>query len=168
MRTSRAFVLIAALVAATAACSSEDKPAAAPSSKAPAPSSSKAPIAPAKAACDLLSADAVAKAISVPAVTSVAGPDQNNEANKGKSKSCVYSIEGKLAGALAVTRYETNPVKPAEMIKAVKDKKPGAQEIGGLGEGALYYVDEQKTATLVAAEVAGGVPTLVSYVGPAK
>ncbi|MEC3979584.1 DUF3558 family protein [Amycolatopsis sp. H20-H5] len=171
MRTSRAFVLIAALVAATAACSSNEPQAAAPSSSkapAPAPSSSKAPVAPAKAPCELLPADAVAKAIAVSPVTSAPGPVQENAANKGKSKTCVYSANGKQAGALAVTRYEGLATKPAKMIQDIKAKKPGSQDVGGIGEGAVYYLDEQKTATLVAAKLVGGVPTLVSYDGPAK
>ncbi|WP_370944883.1 DUF3558 domain-containing protein [Amycolatopsis sp. cg5] len=160
MRSWR-IVLISALALVSAGCSSDEKPAAAPK-----PTPSKAVTL--KEPCAVLAGDAVGKAIERQSVTGAPGPDQNTAANGGKAKTCVYSAEGKQVGALAVTRYDGNKVKPDAMIASIKEKKPGARDVSGLAEGALYYVEEAKTATLVAAKVVGGVPILVSYSGPAK
>lgn len=177
MRISRAIILFAAVIATVTACSSGDQKsdnAAKPSSQAPAPSaapsSSAAPTggAGSKEPCALLPAEAVGKAISLQGVTSAPGPVQDNAANGGKAKSCVYSAGGKQIGALAVTRFEGNKIKPAEMVAALKKAKPGAKDVAGVGEGALYYVDENKTATLAAAELVSDVPVLVNYTGPTK
>lgn len=175
MRISWAFVLIAAAIAATSACGSDDQkadPAAKPAGQplAPAPSSSTAPAggAGSKEPCALLSADAVSKATSLQGVTSAPGPVRDNAANGGKAKTCVYSAGGKQIGALAVTRFVGNPAKPAQMIEALRKAKTGAKDVTGIGEGAVYYVDESKTATLAAAELAGDVPVLINYTGPTK
>ncbi len=177
MRISRAIAGFAAVIATLSACSSGDGKsdnAAKPSSQAPAPStapsSSAAPTGgvAAKEPCALLPAEAVGKAISLQGVTSAPGPVQDNAANGGKAKSCVYSAAGKQIGALAVTRFEKNPIKPAEMVAALKKAKPGAKDVAGVGEGAVYYTDENKTATLAAAELVNDVPVLVNYTGPTK
>jgi len=177
MRISRAIILFAAVIATLSACSSGDEKtdnAAKPSSQAPspsaAPSSSTAPTggAGAKEPCALLPAEAVGKAVSLQGVTSAPGPVQDNAANGGKAKSCVYSAAGKQIGALAVTRFEGNKIKPAEMVAALKKAKQNAKDVAGVGEGAIYYTDENKTATLAAAELVGNVPVLVNYTGPAK
>ncbi|MFI5561484.1 DUF3558 family protein [Amycolatopsis japonica] len=177
MRISRAIILFAAVIATLSACSSGDEKtdnAAKPSSQAPspsaAPSSSSAPTggAGAKEPCALLPAEAVGKAVSLQGVTSAPGPVQDNAANGGKAKSCVYSAAGKQIGALAVTRFEGNKIKPAEMVAALKKAKQNAKDVTGVGEGALYYTDENKTATLAAAELVDNVPVLVNYTGPAK
>ncbi|MFJ8914017.1 DUF3558 domain-containing protein [Amycolatopsis sp. NPDC102389] len=178
MRISRAIILFAAVIATLSACSSGDEKtdnaAAKPSSQAPspsaAPSSSAAPTggAGAKEPCALLPAEAVGKAVSIQGVTSAPGPVQDNAANGGKAKSCVYSAAGKQIGALAVTRFEGNKIKPAEMVTALKKAKPNAKDVAGVGDGAIYYTDENKTATLASAELVGNVPVLVNYTGPAK
>ncbi len=177
MRISRAIIVFAAVIATTTACSSADQKsdsAAKPSNQAPAPSaapsSSAAPTGGAggKEPCSLLPAEAVSKAISVEGVTSAAGPVQDNAANGGKAKTCVFSAGGKQVGALAVTRFEGNPIKPAEMMAALKKAKAGSKDVTGIGDGAIYYVDENKTATLAAAELADNVPVLVNYTGPTK
>ncbi|MGW4129354.1 DUF3558 family protein [Amycolatopsis japonica] len=177
MRISRAIILFAAVIATLSACSSGDEKtdnAAKPSSQAPspsaAPSSSSAPTggAGAKEPCALLPAEAVGKAVSIQGVTSAPGPVQDNAANGGKAKSCVYSAAGKQIGALAVTRFEGNKIKPAEMVAALKKAKQNAKDVAGVGEGAIYYTDENKTATLAAAELVDNVPVLVNYTGPAK
>ncbi|MFI7117231.1 DUF3558 domain-containing protein [Amycolatopsis sp. NPDC049868] len=177
MRISRAIILFAAVIATLSACSSGDEKtdnAAKPSSQAPAPSaapsSSAAPTggAGAKEPCALLPAEAVGKAVSIQGVTSAPGPVQDNAANGGKAKSCVYSAAGKQIGALAVTRFEGNKIKPAEMIAALKKAKQNAKDVAGVGEGAIYYTDETKTATLASAELVGNVPVLVNYTGPVK
>ncbi|MER6665935.1 DUF3558 family protein [Amycolatopsis japonica] len=177
MRISRAIILFAAVIATLSACSSGDEKtdnAAKPSSQAPspsaAPSSSPAPTggAGAKEPCALLPAEAVGKAVSIQGVTSAPGPVQDNAANGGKAKSCVYSAAGKQIGALAVTRFEGNKIKPAEMVAALKKAKQNAKDVAGVGEGAIYYTDENKTATLAAAELVDNVPVLVNYTGPAK
>jgi len=165
MRTKWVIVLFAALGLLAAGCSS-DEPAAAPPSKSPASSSTAA--APVKEACSLLSGDAVAKADGLTGVTSKTGPEQAAAANGGKAKTCVYSAGGKDVGALASTRYEGVKATPAEMIASIKKGKPGAVEVAGVGEGAVYYVEAGKTATLAAAKTVQGVPTLISYSGPAK
>ncbi|MFD5249665.1 DUF3558 family protein [Amycolatopsis sp. NPDC058340] len=177
MRISRAIVLFAAVIATLSACSSGDEKtgnAAKPSSQAPAPSaapsSSAAPTggAGSKEPCALLPAEAVGKAVSLQGVTSAPGPVQDNAANGGKAKSCVFSAAGKQIGALAVTRFEGNKIKPAEMVAALKKAKANAKDVAGVGEGAIYYTDENKTATLAAAELVDNVPVLVNYTGPAK
>ncbi|AIG73508.1 Hypothetical protein AJAP_02910 [Amycolatopsis japonica] len=177
MRISRAIILFAAVIATLSACSSGDEKTdnvAKPSSQAPspsaAPSSSPAPTggAGAKEPCALLPAEAVGKAVSIQGVTSAPGPVQDNAANGGKAKSCVYSAAGKQIGALAVTRFEGNKIKPAEMVAALKKAKQNAKDVAGVGEGAIYYTDENKTATLAAAELVDNVPVLVNYTGPAK
>ncbi|WP_249027333.1 DUF3558 domain-containing protein, partial [Amycolatopsis alba] len=118
--------------------------------------------------CALLSPEAVGKAVSQQGMTSAPGPVKDNVANGGKSKSCVYSAGGKELGALAVTRFEGKKLKPAEMVAALKKAKADAKDVAGIGEGAIYYVTgENKTATLAAAELVGGVPVLVNYTGPA-
>ncbi|HKN55957.1 MAG TPA: DUF3558 family protein [Amycolatopsis sp.] len=168
MGISRFAVPLTALALLTA-CSSGDKPSAASSSSAP--SSSKV-AEPGKAAsldpCVLLPADAVSKAISVQGVTSAPGPVKDNEANGGKARSCEYFVNGKAAGALAVTRYEGKQGKPAEMVAAIKKAKAGAKDVAGFPDGAVYYVDEQKTATLAAAKLVNGTPVLINFTGPAK
>jgi len=121
-----------------------------------------------KEPCSLLSGEAVGKAISVEGVTSKPGPSQTDPVNKGQSKTCVFSSGGNDVGALAATRYEGNKVTPAQMIGAIKTNKAGAVEVPGVGEGAVYYSEPGKTATLAAAKVVGGVPTLINYTGPAK
>ncbi|MBE1576462.1 DUF3558 family protein [Amycolatopsis roodepoortensis] len=178
MRISRAIILFAAVIATLSACSSGDEKtdnAAKPSSQAPAPSaapsSSAAPAggAGSKEPCALLPAEAVGKAVSIQGVTSAPGPVQDNAANGGKAKSCVYSAAGKQIGALAVTRFEGKKLKPAEMVASLKKAKANAKDVTGVGEGAIYYnTDENKTATLAAAELVDGVPVLVNYTGPVK
>jgi hypothetical protein len=158
-----AFVAFAALTA----CSSGEKPA--PSSSAtpkPAPSS-KAAVA-SLDPCVMLPAEAVSKAISVPGLKAVPGPVQDSTANGGKARSCEYQLNGKAAGVLAVTRYEGRQGKPAEMVASIKKAKAGAQDVPGFPDGAVYYIDEQKTATLASAEVVSGTPVVINYTGPAK
>jgi Protein of unknown function (DUF3558) len=158
-----AFVAFAALTA----CSSGEKPA--PSSSAapkPAPSS-KAAVA-SLDPCAMLPAEAVSKAISVPGLKAVPGPVQDSTANGGKARSCEYQLNGKAAGVLAVTRYEGRQGKPTEMVASIKKAKAGAQDVPGFPDGAVYYVDEQKTATLASAELVSGTPVVINYTGPAK
>ncbi|OXM65487.1 DUF3558 family protein [Amycolatopsis vastitatis] len=158
-----AFVAFAALTA----CSSGEKPA--PSSSAapkPAPSS-KAAVA-SLDPCAMLPAEAVSKAISVPGLKAVPGPVQDSTANGGKARSCEYQLNGKAAGVLAVTRYEGRQGKPAEMVASIKKAKAGAQDVPGFPDGAVYYIDEQKTATLASAELVSGTPVVINYTGPAK
>jgi hypothetical protein len=161
MGKSRVIVLIAAVALLAAGCSS-GKPAAVPK-----PSSS-APAAAVKEPCALLSGDAVAKAVSLKQVTGAPGPDENSAANGGKAKTCVYSGDGKRVGALAVTRYEGKKFKPAEMITSIKASHAGAVDVAGIGAAAVYFIVTGKEATLVAAKIVQGVPTLVNYAGPEK
>ncbi|WP_410648283.1 DUF3558 domain-containing protein [Amycolatopsis sp. cmx-4-54] len=177
MRISRAIILFAAVIATLSACSSGDGKtdnAAKPSSQAPAPSAAPSSSAASsggtggKEPCALLSAEAVGKAVSIQGVTSAPGPVQDNAANGGKAKSCVFSAAGKQIGALAVTRFEGNKIKPVEMVAALKNAKPNAKDVAGVGEGAIYYTDDNKTATLAAAELVDNVPVLVNYTGPTK
>ncbi|NBH11229.1 DUF3558 family protein [Amycolatopsis sp. SID8362] len=166
MRTV-AVVLVA--FAALTACSSGDKPTTATSSSAapkPAPSTNAA--AASLDPCKLLPAAAVSKALFLDNLTAVPGPVQDNAANGGKARSCEYQLDGKAAGALAVTRYEGKQGKPAEMVASIKKAKPAAKDVAGFPDGAVYYVDEQKTATLATAELVAGTPVLVNYTGPAK
>lgn len=166
MRTSRVAVVLLAF--ALTACSSTDKPASTTSAS-PTPSSSAKPnAAGALDPCQLVPADAVSKAIAIPGLTSRPGPVEDNAANGGKARSCEYLLNGKSAGALAVTRYEGRQAKPADMVAAIKKAKPGAQDVAGFADGAVYYVDAQKTATLAAAELVSGTPVLVNYTGPTK
>jgi hypothetical protein len=170
MRTKRGIVAIAALAFLAAGCSDE-KPAAAPapsSTPAPASASPSAPVAEVKEPCSLLSGEAVGKAIAVEGVTGKPGPAQADPVNKGQSKTCVFSADGKDVGALAATRYEGNKVTAAQMIEAIKTAKAGAVEVPGIGDGAIYYSEPGKTATFAAAKIVDGVPTLVNYTGPAK
>ncbi|WP_244210551.1 DUF3558 domain-containing protein, partial [Amycolatopsis kentuckyensis] len=118
--------------------------------------------------CKLLPAEAVSKALFLDNLKAVPGPVRDNAANGGKVRSCEYQNGGKAAGALAVTRYEGKQGKPAELIASIKKAKPGAQDVAGFPDGAVYYVDDQKTATLVAGELVAGTPVLVNYAGPAK
>ncbi|MBB4688041.1 DUF3558 family protein [Amycolatopsis jiangsuensis] len=170
MRALPIALLVAA--AALAACSSGDQQAAAPqpSSSAPASSSSAPAGKPGKTGdtCSLLSANEVGKAINIPGVTAKTGPTEANANNGGKATSCEYLVGDKQAGALAVTRYEGRQAKPADMIAAIKKAKAGAVDVPGFPDGAVYYLDGRKTATLAAAKVANGVPVLVNYTGPAK
>jgi hypothetical protein len=154
--------------AALAACSSGDKPVATPSSSSPAPKPSTNTAAATLDPCRLLPADAVSKALFLDNLTAVAGPSQDNAANGGKSRSCEYKLGDKAAGALAVTRFENREGKPAEMVASIKKGKAGAQDVAGFADGAVYYVDEQKTATLASAKVVSGTPVLINYTGPAK
>lgn len=166
MRTL-AVVLVA--FAALTACSSGDKPSSTPSSAAPKPSSSANPAAAAALdPCRLLPADAVSKALFLDNLKAVPGPSRDTSANGGKSRSCEYQLDGKAAGALAVTRYEGRQGKPQEMVASIKKGKPGAQDVPGFPDGAVFYIDEQKTATLASAELVSGTPVLVNYTGPAK
>jgi hypothetical protein len=170
MRTL-AVVLVA--FAALTACSSGDEPSKTPSpskpSSAPKPSSSADPAAAAALdPCKLLPAAAVSKALFLDNLQAVAGPVQDTTANGGKARSCEYQLNGKAAGALAVTRYEGREGKPGEMVASIKKAKPGAKDVAGFPDGAVYYVDEQKTATLASAELVSGTPVLVNYTGPAK
>ncbi|MBN9746913.1 DUF3558 domain-containing protein [Amycolatopsis sp. A1MSW2902] len=169
MRAYPIALLISAAAVLTACSSGEQKAAAPtppPASKAPA--SSSAPAAKAADTCSLLPSDDVSKAIKIPNITSKAGPAHDNPSNGGKATSCEYVVEGKTAGALAVTRYEGRNAKPADMIAAIKKAKPGAVDVPGFPDGAVFYTDEQKTATLAAAKVSNGVPVLVNYTGPVK
>ncbi|MGW3963038.1 DUF3558 family protein [Amycolatopsis sp. NPDC005003] len=165
-----AFVAFAALTA----CSSGDEPSKAPSSSAapkPAPKTAPSTNAAAAAAldpCKLLPAEAVSKALFLDNLKAVPGPVQDNAANGGKARNCEYQHDGKAAGKLAVTRYEGKQGKPAEMLAAIKKAKPGAQDVPGFPDGAVYYVDGQQAATLVSGELVAGTPVLVNYTGPAK
>ena len=162
--------LVLSAAAVLAACSSGEQNAAAPASSpakspaASAPSGAKKPADP----CGLLPADDVSKAINIPGITTKPGPAHDDPKNGGKAVSCEYVVQGKTAGALAVTRYEGREAKPADMVAAIKKVKPGAIDVPGFADGAVYYVDEQKTATLAAAKLSGGVPVLVNYTGPVK
>ncbi|WP_410564349.1 DUF3558 family protein [Amycolatopsis sp. cmx-4-61] len=158
-----AFVAFAALTA----CSSGDKPA--PStSAAPKPAPSTNAAAASLDPCQLLPAEAVSKALFLDNLKAVPGPVQDTAANGGKARSCEYQHDGKAAGALAVTRYEGKQGKPAEIVASIKKAKPGAKDVPGFPAGAVYYVDEQKTATLASAELVAGTPVVVNYTGPAK
>jgi hypothetical protein len=162
-----AFVSLAALTA----CSSGDEPSKAPSSSAapkPKPAPSTNAVAGSLDPCKLLPAEAVSKALFLDNLTAVPGPVQDNAASGGKARTCEYQHDGKAAGALAVTRYEGKQGKPAEMLASIKKAKPGAQDVPGFPDGAVYYVDDQKAATLVSAELVAGTPVLVNYTGPAK
>ncbi|RSM42958.1 DUF3558 domain-containing protein [Amycolatopsis balhimycina DSM 5908] len=158
-----AFVAFAALTA----CSSGEKPAPS-SSAAPKPAPSSKAAAASLDPCVMLPAEAVSKAISVPGLKAVPGPAEDSTANGGKARSCEYQLNGKAAGALAVTRYEGRQGKPAEMVASIKKAKAGAQDVAGFPDGAVYYVDAQKTATLASAELVSGTPVLINYTGPAK
>jgi hypothetical protein len=160
--------LLLAAAAALTACSSGDQQAAAPSSAPSKPASPSSQAKQKQEPCTLLSASEVGQAINIPGVTSAKGPDQTNAASGGQASSCEYLVGGKQAGALAVTRYEGRQAKPADMIAAIKKAKPGAVDVPGFPDGAVFYLDEQKTATLAAAKISGGVPTLVNYTGPVK
>ena len=168
VRGMRTPLVVLLAFAALTACSSGDKPSSSPSaapSSAPKPSGAKvASLDP----CALLPAEAVSKALSLENLKAVPGPMQDNAANGGKARSCEYQLNGKAAGALAVTRYEGRKVKPSDMVAAIKKAKPAAQDVPGFPDGAVYYVDEQKTATLAAAELVQGTPVLINYTGPAK
>ncbi|WP_326566507.1 hypothetical protein VSH64_32170 [Amycolatopsis rhabdoformis] len=148
--------------AALTACSSGEQQAAPPK-----PSSSAKP-APPGSTCSLLSASEVSAAIKIPGVTSKVGPNQENASNGGKATTCEYLVGDKQAGALAVTRYEGRQADPAAMVAAIKKAKPGAVDVPGFASGAVYYLDEQKTATLATAKIVKGVPVLVNYTGPVK
>ncbi|HWD02305.1 MAG TPA: hypothetical protein VG674_07625 [Amycolatopsis sp.] len=160
----RAYPIAAALLTAAAltACSSGEQQAAPPK-----PSPSSTPPKPGST-CALLSASEVSKAINIPGLTEKPGPSQDNASNGGKATSCEYLLDGKPAGALAVTRFEGRQADPAAMVDAIKKAKPGAVDVGGFPSGAVYYVDQQKTATLAAAKTVNGVPVLVNYTGPVK
>ncbi|HEY2058927.1 DUF3558 family protein [Amycolatopsis sp. NBC_01480] len=160
--------LLLAAAAVLTACSSGDQQAAAPSSAPSKPASPSSQAKQKQEPCTLLSASEVGQAIKIPGVTSQKGPDQTNAASGGTATSCEYLVGGKQAGALAVTRYEGREAKPADMIAAIKKAKPGAVDVPGFPDGAVFYLDEQKTATLAAAKISGGVPTLVNYTGPVK
>ncbi|MEV7037143.1 DUF3558 family protein [Amycolatopsis sp. NPDC051061] len=166
----RTFAVVLVAFAALTACSSGDEPAKTPSSSKP--SSAPKPSSNAAAAsldpCKLLPAAAVSKALFLDNLQAVAGPVQDNAANGGKARSCEYQLNGKAAGALAVTRYEGRQAKPADMVASIKKAKAGAQDVAGFPDGAVFYVDEQKTATLASAELVSGTPVLVNYTGPAK
>ncbi|MBB2506050.1 DUF3558 family protein [Amycolatopsis echigonensis] len=170
MRAYPIALLISAAAVLTACSSGEQKAAApAPPPASKAPTSSSAPANKASAdTCALLPSDDVSQAIKIPGITSKAGPAHDNPGNGGKATSCEYVVEGKTAGALAVTRYEGRQAKPADMIAAIKKAKPGAVDVPGFPDGAVFYTDEQKTATLAAAKVSNGVPVLVNYTGPVK
>ena len=164
MRTlAVAFVAFAALTA----CSTGEKPAPS-SSPAPKPTPSSKAAAASLDPCAILPAEAVSKAISVPGLKAAPGPVQDSTANGGKARSCEYQLNGKAAGVLAVTRYEGRQGKPAEMVASIKKAKAGAQDVAGFPDGAVYYVDEQKTATLASAELVSGTPVVINYTGPAK
>ncbi|SFW62401.1 DUF3558 family protein [Amycolatopsis australiensis] len=165
MRTL-AVVLVA--FAALTACSSGDEPSKAPSSSKPSPAPKPSTNAASLDPCKLLPAAAVSKALSLDNVQAGPGPVRDNAANGGKARSCEYRQNGTAAGALAVTRYEASQIKPADMVASIKKAKAGAQDVAGFPNGAVYYVDEQKTATLVSAGVVSGTPVLINYTGPAK
>ncbi|MGW4483196.1 hypothetical protein ACWEOE_05095 [Amycolatopsis sp. NPDC004368] len=148
--------------AALTACSSGEQQAAPPK-----PSSPQKPPPPGST-CSLLSASEVGNAIKIPGVTSKAGPSQESAGSGGKATSCEYLVGDKPAGALAVTRYEGRQADPAAMVAAIKKAEPGAVDVPGFPSGAVYYVGEQKTATLAAAKIVKGVPVLVNYTGPVK
>lgn len=171
VRGMRTLAVVLVAFAALTACSSGDEPSKAPSSSkapAPKPSSSTNAAAGSLDPCRLLPAAAVSKALSVENLQAVPGPSQDNAASGGKARSCEYQLNGKAAGALAVTRFEGRQAKPADMVASIKKAKAGAQDVAGFPDGAVYYVDEQKTATLAAAKIVSGTPVLINYTGPAK
>ena len=104
----------------------------------------------------------------MPGLTAAPGPVQDSTANGGKTRSCEYRLGGKAAAALALTRYEGLQGEPAEMVASIKKAKAGAQDVAGFANGAVYYIDAQKTATLVSAKLVSGTPVMASYTGPAK
>src|SRR5204862_6990322 len=122
----------------TACSSGEQKAAAPPPPASKAPASSSAPATKAADTCALLSSDDVSKAIKIPGITSKAGPAHDNPSNGGKATSCEYLVEGKTAGALAVTRYEGRKAKPADMIAAIKKAKHGEADVPGFPDGRAF------------------------------
>lgn len=165
----RTFAVVLVAFAALTACSSGDKPAATPSSAAPKPAPGTTAAAAGLDPCKLLPAEAVSKALFLDNLKAVPGPGQGSgAANGGKVRRCEYQHDGKAAGGLAVTSYAGRHDKPAEMLASIKKAKPGAQDVPGFPDGAVYYVDEQKTATLASAELVAGTPVLINYTGPAK
>jgi hypothetical protein len=168
----RTLAVVFVAFAALTACSSGDEPSKAPSTSAPKSAPKPAPSTNAAAAaldpCALLPAEAVSKALFLDNLKAVPGPVQDSTANGGKARSCEYQVDGKAAGALAVTRFEGRQGKPAEMLAAIKKAKPGAKDVQGFADGAVYYIDNQKTATLASAELVSGTPVLINYTGPAK
>ncbi|GAA5123473.1 hypothetical protein [Pseudonocardia adelaidensis] len=118
------------------------------------------------AACPLVETSEVDEAFSVSGATAEEAPSQKL-ANGGQAFVCSYTAGGEDAAALVASVYEGNEVTPNQMIKAVMDKKAGAERVSGIGEGAVYYADQDGTATFSAVKVVGGTPVMVAVSGPA-
>ena len=63
--------------------------------------------------------------------------------------------------------FEGNKVTPDQMIKAVLDKNAGAERVSGIGDGAVYYADQEGTSTFSAVKIVSGSPVMLAVSGPA-
>lgn len=118
------------------------------------------------AACPLVETSQVDEAFSISGVTAAEAPSQKL-ANGGQAFVCSYTAGGEDAAALVASVFQGNKVTPDQMINAVLDKNAGAERVSGIGEGAVYYADEDGTATFSAVKVVGGTPVMVAVSGPA-
>ena len=119
------------------------------------------------AACPLAETSEVDEAFSVSGATGTEVPPQKL-ANGGQAFVCAYEAGGEEAGALVASVFEGNKVTPDQMIKAIEDKYAGAERVSGIGDGAVYYADQDGTATFSAVKVVGGTPVMLAASGPAS
>ncbi|WP_147256296.1 hypothetical protein [Pseudonocardia hierapolitana] len=116
-------------------------------------------------ACPFVETSEVDEAFSISGATGTEAAPQKL-ANGGQAFVCSYAVGGEDAAALVASVYEGNKVTPDQMIKAILDKKAGAERVGGIGEGAVYYTEDE-VATFSAVKVVGGTPVMVAVSGPA-
>ncbi|GAA5157014.1 hypothetical protein GCM10023321_34440 [Pseudonocardia eucalypti] len=116
--------------------------------------------------CTLLSNDTVSKVFSIKKIASAEKPPVNTP-NGRANYVCEYRAQNGPLGTLLVTVTDST-VSPAQVAKAWQ-KLPAAQPVPGVGDAAIYSVDQAKrVAMLAAAKPAQGKTVAMIFTGSPK
>jgi hypothetical protein len=143
-------LVLAGLLGALVGCGGgeQPEPAAAPSTPAAAP----AEPADATKPCTLLSGEAVGKVFGTKPATPNPQPTQRLP-NGLDARSCQYRSTVGSIGVLNVTVTDGR-FTAAQVTDAIRQKMPSARPVPGVGESAVFYLDEQNNGAMVAASKA--------------
>lgn len=117
--------------------------------------------------CTLLSNDAVGQAFGIEGVSSAQKPPQT-AANGLRVATCEYRSQAGPLGGLSVA-VTNGSVSPAQVVAAVRQRVPGATPVTGVGEAAVYYVDQANRGALIqAAKPWRGQTIVLNYAGSTR
>jgi hypothetical protein len=117
--------------------------------------------------CTLLSPEAVGAVFRTGDMTSQPRPDQPSP-NGYVIRECEYFTAGRSVGGLSV-RIADGTTSATQYTDRLRQRTPGAQPVAGVGEAALYYLDQETQGALVhAAKAWHGKTMSISYIGSSR